>query len=128
MKTMFIFNLLLLFVLFPSTGSAQFVLFTGNILNENTGNALENVNIFESNTGIGTISNLSGFFSLMLKPGNIEIVISHDGFQKYTKQFVLKNDTLIRVSLVPVLYHNKPKPKETDSQKAADKPQPIKKH
>jgi hypothetical protein len=128
MKTMFIFNLLLLFVLFPSTGSAQFVLFTGNILNENTGNALENVNIFESNTGIGTISNLSGFFSLMLKPGNIEIVISHDGFQKYTKQFVLKNDTLIRVSLVPVLYHNKPKPKETDSQKAADKPQAIKKH
>ena len=90
MKTILAFNILLLCALLPEIGNAQLIIFTGNILNENTGNALENVNIFESNSGIGTITNLSGFFSLMLKPGNVEIVISHDGFQKFTRKLVFK--------------------------------------
>jgi hypothetical protein len=127
MKTIFALNLLLLCVLLPEAGSAQLILFTGNIFNENTGNALENVNIFESNSGIGTITNLSGFFSLMLKPGNTEIVISHDGFQKFTKKLVLKNDTSMTVSLVPV-FNLKSKSKETESQKTADKLETTKKH
>jgi hypothetical protein len=127
MKTIFALNLLLLCVLLPETGSAQLILLTGNIFNENTGNALENVNIFESNSGIGTITNLSGFYSLMLKPGNVEIVISHDGFQKFTKKLVLKNDTSMTVSLVPVFNH-KSKSKETESQKTADKLETTKKH
>jgi hypothetical protein len=127
MKTIFALNLLLLCVLLPEAGSAQLILFTGNIFNENTGNALENVNIFESNSGIGTITNLSGFFSLMLKPGNTEIVISHDGFQKFAKKLVLKNDTSMTVSLVPV-FNLKSKSKETESQKTADKLETTKKH
>lgn len=127
MKTIFALNLLLLCVLLPEAGSAQLILFTGNIFNENTGNALENVNIFESNSGIGTITNLSGFFSLMLKPGNTEIVISHDGFQKFTKKLVLKNDTSMTVSLVPV-FNLKSKSRETESQKTADKLETTKKH
>ncbi len=113
-------------MLFPTVGNAQFLLITGNIINEKTGNALENVNILESSSGIGTITNLSGFFSLMLKPGSAEIAISHEGFQNYSKKLVLKSDTTLTVTLVPVL-NLKPKTRETEPQKTADKIEHVRK-
>lgn len=128
MKTILAFNILLLYVIFPTLGSAQLIMFTGNISNEKTGKPLENVNIFESYSGIGTITNLNGFFSLMLKPGDTEIVFSHEGFQKFTKNFILKSDTTMTVLLAPVL-NLKPKSKETESQKMANRLEAItKKH
>ena len=120
MKTIITIHFYLLFLLFPAIGNAQFLRITGNIINEKTGVALENVNILESKSGIGTITNLSGFFSLMLKPGNAEIIISHDGFQNYSQKLERKRDTLLTVSLVPVL-NLKSKPKETETQNTAIK-------
>lgn len=120
MKTIITLHFYLLCLLFPVIGNAQFLRITGNIFNEKTGVALENVNILESKSGIGTITNLSGFFSLMLKPGNAEIIISHDGFQNYSKKLEIKRDTLLTVSLVPVL-NLKSKPKETETQNTAIK-------
>ena len=120
MKTIITIHFYLLFLLFPAIGNAQFLRITGNIINEKTGVALENVNILESKSGIGTITNLSGFFSLMLKPGNAEIIISHDGFQNYSQKLEIKRDTLLTVSLVPVL-NLKSKPKETETQNTAIK-------
>jgi hypothetical protein len=126
MKTIIAFNLFLLCMLLAAHGEAQFILLTGNIINEKTGNSLQDVNILETNSGIGTITNLSGFFSLMLNPGNAQIVISHDGFQNYSKKLVLKNDTTLTVVLLPVL-NPKAKSKETDHQKTAEKIAPAKK-
>lgn len=120
MKTIITLHFYLLCLLFPAIGNAQFLRITGNIINEKTGVALENVNILESKSGIGTITNLSGFFSLMLKPGNAEIIISHDGFQNYSQKLEIKQDTLLTVSLVPVL-NLKSKPKETETQNTAVK-------
>lgn len=120
MKTIITIHFYLLFLLFPAIGNAQFLRITGNIINEKTGVALENVNILESKSGIGTITNLSGFFSLMLKPGNAEIIISHDGFQNYSQKLEIKQDTTLTVSLVPVL-NPKSKPKETETQNTAVK-------
>jgi hypothetical protein len=126
MKTIFAFHLYLICMLFPMYGNAQLLLITGNIINEKTGIALENVNILESNSGIGTITNLSGFFSLMLKPGNVELLISHEGFQNFSKKLVLKSDTTFTVELLPVL-NLKSKPKETEPQKTADKSDHVRK-
>ncbi len=120
MKTIITLHLYLLCLLFPTFGNAQFLLITGNIINEKTGNALESVNILESKSGIGTITNLSGFFSLMLKPGNAEIIISHAGFQNYSKKMEFKSDTTLTVLLAPVL-NLKSKTKETEPQKTANK-------
>lgn len=104
----------------PLLGNSQLVLVTGNILNEKTGNAIENVSILESYSGIGTITNMSGFFSLMLKPGNAEVVITLDGFNDLSKKLVLNNDTTLTLSLTPVV-HLKSKPKDTEHQKTAEK-------
>ncbi len=126
MKTIFAFHLYLICMLFPMYGNAQFLLITGNIINEKTGIALENVNILESNSGIGTITNLSGFFSLMLKPGSVELLISHEGFQNFSKKLVLKSDTTLTVVLHPVL-NLKSKTKETEPQKTAEKSEHVRK-
>lgn len=101
-------------------GNAQLILVTGNIINEKTGIALENVSILESYSGIGTITNTNGFFSLMLNKGNAVIVISHEGFKDYSQKMGLKADTSLTVALVPLL-NLKSKPKDTENQKTADK-------
>jgi hypothetical protein len=104
----------------PIPGSAQFVLVTGSIINGKTGNTIGNVNVFESNSGIGTITNLNGFFSLMLKPGNAEIVISNEGYNDLSQKMVLKKDTNLIVSLLPVS-NFKSKAKDTEHHKTTEK-------
>ncbi len=120
MKTILICNLFLFYLVLSIPGYAQLVLVTGNVINEKTGSALENVNILESFSGIGTITNLTGYFSLMLKPGNTEIVITHDGFKEFSKKMVIKNDTVITVSLMQ-LVNIKSKSKVAEHQKTAGK-------
>jgi hypothetical protein len=120
MKTILSYHLLLFSMFLPILGNAQLVMVTGNILNEKTGSALENVSILESHSGIGTITNMSGFFSLMLKPGNAEVVITLNGFNDLSKKLVLNNDTTLSFSLTPVL-NIKTKPKDTEHQKTAEK-------
>jgi hypothetical protein len=120
MKTFLTFNIFLFCFLFPFIGNGQFVIVTGNIMNQKTGNFLAGVNVLESNSGIGTISNMNGFFSLMLKPGNTEIKITLEGFKDFSQKLNLKSDTTLLVSLIPVL-NPKIKQKESESQKTAAK-------
>lgn len=120
MKTILCCQLLLLSIFLPLPGSAQLVLVTGNILNEKTGSTLENVSILESYSGIGTIANMSGFFSLMLKPGNAELVFTLGGYSDLSKKLVLNKDTTLSISLTPVI-NLKSKPKDTEHQKTAEK-------
>lgn len=104
----------------PFLGSAQLIVITGNVINEKTGGTLENVGIFESFSGIGTITNVSGFFSLMLKPGNAEFVITHSGYKDLSKKMILRADTTLTLSLIPQI-NPKLKSKETEPQKTAEK-------
>jgi hypothetical protein len=104
----------------PVFGNDQLVLVTGNIINEKTGIAIENVSILESYSGIGTITNMNGYFSLMLNKGKAEIIISHSGFKDFSQKMVLKADTSLTVSLVP-LNNLKSKSKDTEHQKTAEK-------
>lgn len=120
MKTILSYHVLLFCILLPFIGSGQFILVTGNILDGKTDTPLGTVNIFEPISGIGTITNISGFFSLMLKPGNAEIIISHEGFKEYSQKMVIKSDTILTVSLVPVT-NLKTKTKDTEHQKTAEK-------
>jgi hypothetical protein len=120
MKTILTYSLLFICLLLPFFGNTQLIIVTGNIINEKTGIALENVGIFESFSGIGTITNVSGFFSLMLKPGNAEFVITHSGYKDLSKKMVLHADTTITLSLTPQI-NSKLKPKVAENQKTAEK-------
>jgi hypothetical protein len=56
----------------------------------------------------------------MIKPGNSEIVISHEGYNDVSQKMVLKRDTNLIISLVPV-FNLKSKAKDTEHQKTAEK-------
>lgn len=120
MKTVFPYYLLFLCMVLSFLGNAQLIVVTGKIINENTGTALENVGIFETFSGIGTITNISGFFSLMLKPGNAEFVITHTGYKNLSRKMVLHSDTTLTLSLAPQI-NPKLKPKDAEHQKTAEK-------
>jgi hypothetical protein len=107
-------------MILPFLGNTQLIIVTGSIINERTGSAIENVNIFETFSGIGTITNVSGFFSLMLKPGSAEFVITHAGFKDLSKKMVIHADTTLTFSLVPQI-NQKSKTKEAEHQKTAEK-------
>lgn len=98
MKTEIIYLLLLIFIL-PLTTNGQFAVIKGTITNEKSGNTLENVNILETLSGIGTISNSSGEFRLMLTRGDAELLITLDGYKNVTKQIKLVSDTTINIQL-----------------------------
>lgn len=100
MKTEIIYLLLVIFIL-PFTTSGQFAVIRGTITNEKSGTSLENVNILETLSGIGTISNSSGEFRLMLTHGDAELSITLDGYKNVTKQIKLVNDTTINIQLEP---------------------------
>ncbi|MBN2635112.1 MAG: carboxypeptidase-like regulatory domain-containing protein [Prolixibacteraceae bacterium] len=100
MKTEFIYLLLVIFIL-PFTTNGQFAVIKGTITNEKSGDTLENVNLLETLSGIGTISNSTGEFRLMLNPGDAELLITLDGYKNVTKQIKLVNDTTINIQLEP---------------------------
>ncbi len=89
-------------MLFLSAASeAQTITVTGFVTNSNSGEFLENVNIFESISTIGTLSDKHGFYKLMLKKGEIKILATYSGYSNLSKQFVLKNDTTINLRMAP---------------------------
>ncbi len=92
-------------VLLPMFGKTQLVSISGNVTNSESGKALENVNIFESISNIGTITNKKGYFKLVLSPGVLEIKITNNGFNEFDKQLILKNDTILNVKLYPEVQH-----------------------
>jgi len=101
MKTVLTAHLLIFIMLLPFLGEAQLVTISGKVTNSKSGKALKNVTVFESLSNIGTITNESGFFKLALKKGALKIKITDSGFNDYSQQIVLRNDTTITVKLVP---------------------------
>lgn len=102
MKTIFTLSIFLVFVLSTGRLHAQLVKVSGSVCNEKDGTFLENVNIYESNSRIGTISDQQGNFQLMLKSGRARIHLDCDGFEDSRQALVLKNDTMLAIQLTPL--------------------------
>jgi hypothetical protein len=102
MKAQVILFPLLIFLFVPIAGMAQMVSVSGYVKNQSTGDVKKNVTIFESNSGIGTISNNEGYYRLLLNPGKLKLEFSSPGFRSMTSAFVMKADTTISVELVPL--------------------------
>lgn len=109
MKTEFIYLLFLIFVL-PLVSNGQLAVIRGTITSEKYKTALEYVNVLDTLTGIGTITNARGEFRLMLHPGNAELMVSLDEFHPVARKIELRADTVINFQLVPKLnYKNRQK-------------------
>lgn len=101
MKTILNTFCVLLFLFIPGIGQAQLLSVSGYVKDYVTDKALENASVYETVSGIGTISNNKGYYKLLLKPGKHHLVISSAGFERFSKDIVLPDDTTITVRLKP---------------------------
>ncbi len=80
---------------------AQMVSVSGYVKNQLTGEAIRDVSVFESISGVGTITNKDGFYRLLLNPEQQKLEISSPDFNLYESTFKLVTDTIIVVELTP---------------------------
>lgn len=99
MKT--VFSLLAIVLCTPILSQAQLIHISGFIKSSASNQAINEVSVFESNSGIGTISNKNGYFKLILKSGKRQISFAEEGFKPVLKQLELKKDTVINIALEP---------------------------
>ncbi len=101
MKTLIFSPLLILLLVLSNWVEAQMITVSGYVTHQLDGTALENVTIFDSVSGIGTISDKNGYYKLMLSPGKLNLIFSEQGFYKLTQQFISASDTTLKIILVP---------------------------
>ena len=78
-------------ILFSLSFLGQKTTIKGKVLDEEDGEALVGVNIYNENN-FGTITDLNGFYSLTLKTGKQKITFKYIGYQKIVKEVFLKEN------------------------------------
>lgn len=99
MKAILITHFALLLFVIPNFGWAQLITVSGYVNHGTNGKALENVSIFEVNSGIGTITNQNGFYKLTLKKGDLNLKVTNNGFNAFQQKLKLSSDTSLVVKL-----------------------------
>ncbi len=94
-----LFKFLFLLTLISPRSYAQYISVNGYVIDALSGETIKNVNVFEKNNKIGTISNSNGYFKLFLKPGEIDLSFTDDLFAPESAKLVLKSDTLLTIEM-----------------------------
>jgi outer membrane receptor for ferrienterochelin and colicin len=96
--------LLLLILIAPVflIGQTKYTI-SGYITDDATGEELISANIYLDNTGVGTITNTYGYYSLTLPPGQVNASISYIGYQPHPIVIELEKDTIINLGLKPAV-------------------------
>jgi hypothetical protein len=103
MYKFYLFTLtVLVFQMFFPDAYAQRKAIAGDIIDSVTGKKISNVNIFESMAGVGTITNPAGNFRLLLNQGSVHLSVSFNGYKTWMKEFILRSDTIMNVTLQPL--------------------------
>lgn len=97
-----ILSLLIIFSIAASAFSQKHTL-SGYVEDEATGERLISANIYNSETLQGVISNNYGFYSLTLPESKFTLTYSFVGYKPVTLDINLIKDTLINVSLEPLI-------------------------
>lgn len=75
---------------------------SGYVVDNNTSETLVYATVFDNNSGLGTISNEYGFFSLTLSSNKIQLRTSYVGYTTIVDSMSLNSDTLIYIRLKPI--------------------------
>lgn len=87
--------------IFPLPAQAQLLSVSGYVKNFISGQAIENATVYESVSGIGTITNSQGYYRLLLNRGQQNLRISSAGYEIFNSSFIMASDTIISVDLKP---------------------------
>lgn len=102
-KNLFNTSFFILIYFIPFFANGQFVTVSGNVSNKSDGTHLENVSIYESGSIIGTITDKSGYYKLMLPPGTVNMSATLHGYHDFKMQMTVSNDTVYSIQLTPVI-------------------------
>lgn len=91
--------LLLSFLWTVSLPAQQKHTISGYITDAQTGERLFSATVYDQQSGIGTMSNRFGYFSITLPEGNLALKFSFVGYKAQTKAIDLKMDTVVSVAL-----------------------------
>ncbi len=92
--------ILLLLLAFPGFAQEKVTL-SGHIRDAGNGEELIGANVLIKALGTGTSTNVYGFYSLSVAPGNYEILVSYLGFQNKTFQTELNATKTLDIELEP---------------------------
>jgi uncharacterized protein (DUF2235 family) len=93
-------GLLIAFIL-PQPIQGQLLSVSGYVKDHLSGQAIRNVSVYESISGIGTISNEDGYFRLLLTRGEQNLKVTSAGYTPVTSAFTLEADTILSLELKP---------------------------
>jgi len=99
MKTQLLIVLLILFT--SSAFGQEMINFSGTIKDSQTGNFLEDINVFVANKNTGTFTNFTGTFFMFLPEGIYEVSFSGAGYKTERITFDLRNDKIAEIELTP---------------------------
>jgi hypothetical protein len=99
MKTAVIMLLVFLTSSYPLLLSAQRHIVNGRIFDSSTLLPINQLSVYEKISGIGTMTNEEGGYSLMLNRGDVELVYTGINYETVKVDFTLKSDTLINLNL-----------------------------
>jgi hypothetical protein len=102
MKIFISFILFFTAFILPQHIQGQLVSVSGYVKNHLSGQAIENATIYESISGIGTISNKDGYYKLLLIRGKQNLKISGLGYESFSSAFTMTSDTIISIELKPM--------------------------
>ncbi len=85
----------------PCFLGAQNIAVSGYVIDKGTGEVIKYASVFDSSSGIGTITNNQGYYHLLLKPEKLNLKFSSSGFEPVMQYFQLKNDTILSIQMVP---------------------------
>ncbi len=91
--------LIVLLFLFSAVGFSQKVTLHGYLTDNSNGESLIGASVYVKGTSKGTVTNVYGFYSLSLDPGDYTIVYSYMGFVNIEKKIELIKDTKLSVEL-----------------------------
>lgn len=91
----------IVFILIPCIVGAKNPTISGYVLDIQTGERLIGATVVDKRSGIGTVTNVNGFYSLTLPSAEVLLQASYVGYDEGDSlSFTLRADTLVELSLV----------------------------
>ncbi|NQU86554.1 MAG: carboxypeptidase-like regulatory domain-containing protein [Mariniphaga sp.] len=78
---------------------AQRISIDGYVVNSKSGEYVKEVNILDEISGIGTISDNTGYFKLTLNAGDVQLTFYENAYKSFLTDFSVKNDTVLTVKM-----------------------------
>ena len=90
-----------IFLFTPFFVCAQTYSISGYVIDAQTGERLIGASLVDTHSGIGTVTNVNGFYSLTIPSDSVQLTASYVGYEPIVqKSFRLQKDTLIEIALV----------------------------